>query len=374
MRRQVICAHMFPMSILAKSVYAFVAASLVLLSDCSGGGHLQAPISSTAFQQRSIHNSPDFARRATLSVLIGAQLEPRLGNSRPGFVDSAALATSRRKIAVSDASNEVVNVYDVAGTELAQLTGFFEPQGLSSDASGNLFVADTDNQRVQIYAAGLKNPPTTLADSVGFPSDVDSMSSGKIVAVANIYNAPCCAQGSVSFFTRGVLSNTISNATLAKAYFCAFDAIGNLYVDGLDVNNNFVMGVIIGGANGRQFTQLSTDNTIRGPGAVQVTTSGQIAILDQIAATVYTYNAPKNGSLGSPVSSTPLTQAVEPVTFAFTKTMTQLYTADAGIFASQQFVYPTGGDATSTINVGGQAIGVTLFPAQRPIHTATSER
>ena len=342
-------------------------ATLAALVGCTGRGDIPGPVVQPLTEQH-FHAHPQ-GRILTVPFSVLTGVNPRSGTmQRMQFVNTAALATSYRTIAVSDASNEVVHVYNSLGTQLAQLTGFFEPQGMSSDAKGSLYVADTGNQRVQIYAAGFTGQPATLADPVGFPSDVDSYSAGQIVAVANIYNAPCCAQGSVSFFNRGTLVNTISDPILAKAYFCAFDASGNLYVDGIDVNNNFVVGEIIGGAHGRRYTPLATTNHILSPGGIQITTSGQVAILDQNGATIYTYDAPHNGSLGSPVATTKLMQSNHAVAFAFTRTMAHVYTADAGIFASQEFMYPAGGDAIATINVGGQTSGIALLPSQVPIH------
>jgi hypothetical protein len=54
---------------------------------------------------------------------------------------------------------------------------------------------------------------------------------------------------------------------------------------------------------------LSTNNSIRGY-AVHIDKSDRIAILDYSVSglfTLYTYKHPKHGSLGDPVSTTPLT-------------------------------------------------------------------
>ena len=58
---------------------------------------------------------------------------------------------------------------------------------------------------------------------------------------------------------------------------------------------------------GTTFTTLTTANSISFPGGVEVTTKGKIAIDDQLGAAVFTYNPPKNGSLGTPIKTTALT-------------------------------------------------------------------
>jgi len=347
-------------------------AGLALLAGCSGGGSgLTTPGQSVAPGQSAAQS---VARSASLLARVPKNshsvarpdVAPHKGGAVHPFVNSTAIDATSNTIAISDAADNVVNVYDSSGNLLAQLTGFSEPQGMASDIKGDLFVADTANSRIQIYAAGFKSPPTTLSDPGQYPAGVDSFHNGEWVAASNIISTSGGA-GSVTIYKSGVAQATISNPTFARVYFCAFDATGNLYVDGSDPNGSVVVGEIAKATSGgTTLATLTTGNTISFPGQVQVTTTGQIAIDDQLGPTVYTYNPPKSGSLGSPVSTTSLSGSSDPVTFAFTNDMKDLYTADAGLAVSNEFAYPAGGSPVSTINVGGQPIGTAVIPTQYP--------
>jgi hypothetical protein len=122
-------------------------AATIMLAGCSGGGGIASPAIGSAVQ------------------LAGAGV---IREPVRGFVNSAALARQATTIAVADAKNNVVNIYDPAGNALAQLTGFAGPAGLASDIKGDLYVADLENQRVKIYAAGFQTPPTILASQAIF--------------------------------------------------------------------------------------------------------------------------------------------------------------------------------------------------------------
>jgi|SRR5271169_2162432 len=321
---------------------------------------------------------------AVLALLAGclqsvAQQEVRHQTSvaRPGvtphervavhpFLNAKAVKGTLSMIVVSDAADNVVNVYNNSGTLIGQLNGFFEPQGLASDRAGNLYVADTANSRIQIYAKGFTSPPTTLSDPGQYPAGVDVRGNGGLIAVTNIIDTNG-GPGSVTLYRNGVAKATILNSSFARVYFCAFDATGNLYVDGEDASGNVLVGEIANASTGgRTFSTLTYSAPISFPGGIQVTNSGQIAILDQLGPIIYTFNPPVGGSLGSPVATTTLDGSSDPVTFAFKVAALQLYTADAGLAESLEFAYPGGGSSEATISVGGQPIGVAVVPTQMP--------
>jgi hypothetical protein len=268
------------------------------------------------------------------------------------FVDVAAIQASGTKIFVT--VNNVVNIYNPSGKQLGQLTGFSEPQGLATDGKGNLYVADTGNSRIQVYAPPYTKKPKTLSDPGQYPVCVSVLNDGEFVAVTNL-------PGSVTFYKNGKAESPIP---VGRVYFCAFDAKGDLYVDGL----NSIGGVEVGEiANltkgGRKLKILAHKGSILFPGGVQVTTGGKIAILDQEATSIYTFNPPVKGSLGSPVATTPLTGSSDPVTFVFTHTNKDLWDADAGLAEVGEFAYPAGGSALKSIPVAG---GIAIVPAALP--------
>jgi hypothetical protein len=304
--------------------------ALALLAGCSGGG-AGAPAASSFFSQQSV---------SAQSLSVGQRVSQRSSVLRPGvpelhsnlpataFVSNEINAKGGASIIVSDASDNVVDIFNAARKQTAQLTGFSQPQGLALDKAGNLYVADTGNSRIQVYAAGFKGTPTTINDPGEAPASVAIDSKGNL-GVANIVttsNGP----GSVSFFNKGgSLLTTLSNANFAKVIFDAFDGKGNLYIDGTNASGAFVAGEVVGGVSAKAITILATGNSVGYPGGIAISATGKIALDDQENITIFTYNAPVKGSLGMPIATTPLTGAGDPISFAFTRTNKHIWVADA---------------------------------------------
>ncbi len=172
----------------------------------------------------------------------------------------------------------------------------------------------------------------------------------------------------MSIFKGSTLKRTITYPNLQRASYCAFDGQGNLYVDGVDPNDHSFVGEIPHvTSGGSTFEQLTTTNAIVEADGIQVTTAGgQIAIEDSREQAIYTYDPPSGGSLGAPTQTTSLEGSSFPNTFAFTKNMTDLYTADTASGDAFEYAYPTGGAPVSTIAVGGSAFGIAVIPTQYP--------
>jgi hypothetical protein len=305
---------------------------------------------------------------------------PRLRYNGPPakpFFNAALAKKSDTMIALSDRNNNVVDIVNPAGTLIGELTGFNGPQGMASDIKGDLYIADSVNSRIVIYEAGFQNPPRYISDPGQDVIAVDSFSNGAYVAVANIVgsgNAP----GSISIYKGSTLVSNVSD-DIENAFTCAFDAAGNLFATVTTKNGLTAVGEIANATSGgTTFTTLSTTNKLRFASAVQVTTSGHIAVADQSPnnllspTTIYTYNAPLGGSLGTPVQVTKLVGSHEFTGFAFAKNMTDLYDAESSIGTANEFAYPAGGKALSTITPPsgsdgrGLPWGIAIIPTQYP--------
>jgi len=338
------------------------AVTLALLTGCSGG-NIAGPTIGGAVQPAAIR-----------SLLLPGMPTHGTGVAAHSFIDFAAMAKNQGPtIAISLPADGAVDLFTAAGSQVAQLTGFDEPAGMASDIKGDLFVADERNSRVQVYAAGFASPPTTLSDPGQYPNDVDSFANGAYVAVTN-QETTGFGPGSVSIFKGSTLLRTITSSNLQSASFCAFDGKGNLYVDGLGSNSNVFIGEIPHATSGgTTFEQLTTTNTIVNPTGIQVTTTGgQIAIEDSGNQAIYTYNPPSGGSLGAPTQTTPLSGSGNEKSFAFTKSMADLYTSDFYGGEVLEYTYPTGGTPVSTISVGSETstpFGTAVIPTQYPSHS-----
>jgi hypothetical protein len=349
--------------------------ALALLAGCSGGG-AGVPPASSATSPQSV---------ATQSSSVLRPDVPELHSKLPAaaFVSSEIDAKGGASIIVSDASDDVVDIFNGAGKQTAQLTGFSQPQGLALDASGNLYVADTGNSRIQVYAAGFKGTPTTINDPGESPASVTIDSKGNL-GVTNILTTGG-GPGSVSFFNKGgTLLATLSNANFAKVIFDAFDDKGNLYIDGTNASGAFVAGEVVGGVSGNAITILATGNSVGYPGGIAISSTGKIALDDQKNVTIFTYNPPVSGSLGTPVATTPLTGAGDPISFAFTRTNKHIWVADAArpaspastpgrppkvlVSSADRYRYSKGGASRKDIlfNHGAQPDGIVLTGDAQP--------
>jgi hypothetical protein len=313
---------------------------------------------------------------AALATLAGCS-NGSLGapaNGLAGGVFKAASARPAERIFVSfqgppalhDYVSNDVGIFTKTGKLIATLTGFNDPDGLAVDTSGNLYVVDFRNERVQVYAAPYHGSPTTLVDPGQMPLGVAVDRVGT-VAVANIFST--AGQPNVSFYAKGATSptNTVSNAAFAEIYLDAFDARGNLYLTGIDSGDNTLLGVVWGGIKGKAIKILTTANTISFPGAVQVTTKGLIAIEDLSGPTIYTYNPPnrKTGSLGKPVATTQLQNAGD---FAFKRSNAFVFVANGYDDSVDEYAYPAGGSPVKTFRLpsGTSPVDMAVYPPEIP--------
>jgi DNA-binding beta-propeller fold protein YncE len=290
--------------------------------------------------------------------------------TRASFMDPGA--AGKPLIFVSDAADGVVDIYPQSGKNqkmVGQITGLTQPQGITTDKEGDLYVANTSSSNVLVYAPPYTGAPKmTISDSHEFPADV-AVSSAGVVAVTNICNAPKCRldTGSVVLYAKGstkscaTLSDSAFNFT--RVMFAEFDSKGVLYIDGLNGGYQTSYGLVTGGCNATSITNLGWIYTVSFPGGIQIDKAGDIAFCDQYNQVVDTFDPPLNGSFGDPISTTPLTGSILPLGIAILASGTNLYAADpGGSGLAEEYKYTAGGAAENTIAVGGQPVGIAVTP------------
>lgn len=107
--------------------------------------------------------------------------------------------------------------------------GIAIPQGIATDATGNLYVANSGANTVTVYPPGSTAPSTTYTSGVGTPYDVTVGKDGTVY-VANAFGTPS-GQGTVTEYPAGSTypSLTITNSG-QNAVATALDPSNNLYV------------------------------------------------------------------------------------------------------------------------------------------------
>ena len=193
-----------------------------------------------------------------------------------------------------------------------------------------------------------------------------------VVGVANECNAPSCGAGtgSVTFYAK---NSTEPCATITLdpskfsylAYGAAFDHKGKFYFDGDNSTFSSVLGEISGGCKATKARLLTTTNTVKFAQGIQVDKMDRVAVVDTGSALVDTYDRPKKGSLGNPVSTTLLTGSSDPVTVAFLSSGGAFYVADGTDDVVDEYKYTEGGEAINIIS-SGIALGVAVTPPLVP--------
>jgi hypothetical protein len=281
-----------------------------------------------------------------------------------GFADVDAAATAA--IVVSDSGTNDVYAFSTKGKLVAKITGFSEPEGMAATKAGSFYVANTVASNVLLYENDYKTKIATLSDPSEYPIDVSYEATTGIVGVANVSMSG--GTGSVSFYAKGKTTPcvTVGNPAWESVYFDAFDSRGDLFVDGVGTSGKALVGEVVGGCQAKTIATLNVGSAILDPGGIQVTKADDIAILD--GASIRTYKPPVKGSLGTPIATTELNGASSPVSFAFTSTGKDLWTADAGLPGSEEYAYPAGGSPIATITGSGltEPIGIVVTPIEVP--------
>jgi hypothetical protein len=346
-------------------------AALAVLAACSGGSlpanltpsepaagqSVQRQVASTGRTDNSLL-PPTVARISHEPIATASFMDPR--------------AVGKSLIFVSDAADGVVDIYPQAGKiqkMVGQITGLTQPQGITTDKKGDLYVANTNSSNVLVYAPPYTGAPKmTISDAHEFPADV-AVSSAGVVAVTNLCNAPRCRldTGNVVLYAKGSTKScaTVSDSAFnfTRVMFAEFDSTGVLYIDGMNGGYQTSFGLVTGGCGATSITNLDYVYTVSFPGGIQIDKAGNIAFCDQINQVVDTFAPPVNGAFGSPVSTTPLTGSTSPLGIAILASGTNLYAADPGGSGfAEEYKYTAGGAAENTIAVGGQPIGIAVTP------------
>jgi hypothetical protein len=322
-----------------------------------------------------------FLATATLSMVTGCTGAAQVAPSNPAQVPEATRvaqsgsavspdSAAADQVIVSDTFAAVVSVFDAKGhLQIRLKKGISEPLGLTTDPAGNLYVANAGDSNVLVYSQPYKSPGLVLNESGRYPTDV-AVSKAGVVAVTN--SSLPSGPGNVTFYPKGSATAcaNVSDPNWNEFYFAAFDASGNLFVDGFGRDGNVLVGEIQGGCSATSVAPLSVANTLSGIGTVQVV-NGNVLILAEAgswAPVVYTYAPPVSGSLGSPITTTNLSQGISTVSFAMVRNDRALWIVQSVVaYGRIKYTYP-GGRFVKSFKERNlkNAFGIAVNPAARP--------
>jgi hypothetical protein len=359
--------------------------ALAALAGCGSGSQIApTPLMQPAAASASIQRPPALqGSRGNGFLAMRARFVPGHATARPSFMDPKALG----KPLVFVSYGGTIDIYLQGGKNklVGQVTG---PNGydLATDTASNLYSANTSfsgSGNVTIYEPPYtKGPKLTL--STREPQEVAVSRQGTVaVGGCTIASGSQCGYG-VVFYAPG---STTPCATVplypspfTNGFFgIAFDRKGNLYVDsaGSGTEAPLTVGRIAGGCNAKKIKTFTTANAIAYAGDIKVDKAGRIAIVTATGTGSYTdaidtYDPPNDGSLGSPVLTTPLTSNVDGW-FAFTASGRTLWASYSDVGPSyapgaSELAYPGTGTPEKTV-VGTPdtyAYGVAVTPALIP--------
>jgi DNA-binding beta-propeller fold protein YncE len=348
--------------------------ALAMLSGCSGGSsQMGMPVAgqtagaSSLFVQRDVRLDPLLS-----SILARDRRAGEHTTNAQSFMTRSAVGKPLLFVATSN----VVDIYLQRNKQkmVGQITGL-GPSGIATDAAGNLYVANIGSLggAIPIYAPPYTGSPTLTLDDSGYLPQGVAVSSNGTVAVANIANASFSYNtGSVVLYAphSAMACATVTNSAYAYGFYAAFDNKGNLFVTGENASGVIVLGEITGGCNAKKLRILTTAPSAELLFGIQVEKNGRIAILAEGGSTyddLDVFDAPKHGSLGTPVSIVKLVTPGYPMDFAFSASNHDVYTAEQGSGGlANTFDFPAGGMFKKTITVGGAPEGVAVTPASIP--------
>jgi hypothetical protein len=351
--------------------------ALTMLSACSGGNSQMAP-TLLAPESRAAAGSAqaEVSQNDVINNLRNRRRTIASGQAvmRPSFFN----ANAKGKHLVFGADG-VSNVYiylqnDKNQKMVGQISGLTYPAGLASDTGGDLYVAGNDT--VPVYAPPYTGAPKSTLNDPGYYSQAVALSPTGVVAVTNFCNAPSCSTGTgnVVFYAQNSTTPcaTVADPNFATPLYDAFDEKGNLYITAISADGGHTIGEIKGNCKAKKIALLATSNGIGAIGGIEVDKADRIAILGKGGSNydvLDVYKAPKNGSLGNPLSVTEIVTPALPIDFAFSASGADVYTAEeestGGLLNSYDF--PAGGSAENSITIGtGTPLGVAVTPPVFP--------
>jgi hypothetical protein len=280
---------------------------------------------------------------------------------------------------ISDLEAQVVDIYTYQhGHKLVgELTGFFNPEGLCVDNTGNVYVTNDTSEGVhQIteYAHGGTTPIRNLIDSNGRANGCSVDPKTGDLAVANFWG-PTERIGNVEVYRHASgTPATYSNPNIYYYYFCAYDGNGNLFVDGETLDSVFGLGELI--KRGKTLNFIPVDQTIYLPGGVQwdgkyLAVGDQVAVKHNFTSTIYQFSI--SGSVATTVTTMVLTGSTEVEQFWIPRVDsgpkhrlgTQLIGPDQNGGNTLFWDYPSGGNPVKSISGENDPIGATVSLAKK---------
>lgn len=248
--------------------FAVPAALAALALAACAGGTTPAPI------------GPAALARLSTSVAAGWPAAPHPDRG-PTWISPEVETKKTQLLFVSDSYADVVYMYAVPSLKvMGTITGFQQPQGECSDSKGDVWITDTNAQKIyEVSHTG--RLLTTLSDGYGYPVACAWDAKSGNVAVMNIFNL-LGEHGEVIVYPPGSKQPaTYVNSHQYYYDFGGYDGSGDLFFDGRSEGGAFMLSELPAGARSAETIKVSGAR-IYFPGMVQMSTaSSDVLVGDQ---------------------------------------------------------------------------------------------
>ena len=326
---------------------AALGSALLVLSACNGAppaGMLLASQSSGATQR----TPQQAANRMRLLALFERRRHARQHHAHGVTWASGIAKRTKHLLYVSDGGNDNVLMYGYPTLKpLGTIAATGDAQGVCSDKGGNVWVVPSIVPKVSEYAHGASKPKATLSDAgASYPLGCSVDPTTGNLAMTNL-GSPYGGGNIFIWADAKGSANKISDSAMSYAYFCGYDASGNLWVDGLDANYDFVFAELPAGGQNLQTIALSG---IVFPGGIewdgtdiavgdQSYQSGQTSAIDQVSV---------SGSTATIAGTTPLNGSCD--VEQFTIFAGKVFAPDVCSGDGSLYLYPAGGAPQGTVS------------------------
>ena len=210
------------------------------------------------------------------------------------------------KTALLYASDDGGNVFVFSypgGVLMGTLSAFSSPGGLCSDSRGDVFITDTEAEKIFEYKHGATKPVATLLDFGDSPQGCAFDEITGNLAVTNYSSSPL-GPGSVAIYAGAQGSPVKYQDPNVQSYlFCGYDNAGNLYADGINAGTTAAKFDVLP-SGGSELHPLTLNHPIGFPGGVQWDGT-YLAIEDLRTASLDRFSV--SGSQGTLAGTTQLT-------------------------------------------------------------------
>jgi hypothetical protein len=288
---------------------------------------------------------------------LSAQSTPSGAVTRTAsWISPAAKNGDLLYISGGSSSDSKVDIFTYPkGKAAGELTGLAYPSGMCVDQAQDVFVTELDGPRdIVEYAHGGTTPIATLNDPDEFPIGCSVDPTTGNLAVANEIGT--YGSGSVSIYlgATGSPQGPYSDSAFHEIWFCGYDDLGNLFIDGVNGSDQFQFAELPKGSS--SFTNISLNQRFHWPGGIQWDGT-YVAVGDRQGGVIYQ----TNGAGGKVVHMTHLTGVgILSQFFIDGKTVIAPNNAKAMFYR-----YPRGGKAFKTFGVMSFPFGAVVSNAAK---------